>query len=173
MERALRGRRRVRARLLTNADAPRLFALRLRGLKEHPLDFGADHDEEAAWTVAEWAARMMTSLSFGVEDVHGALIAMATLRIPDRVKLKHNGWINAMYVAAEAQGSGAGDAIMDAIEAEARANGVTLLKLYARENNQRAVSFYRRRGFETYGVEPDATVIDGVGYGALEMAKRL
>lgn len=163
----------MRARLLTHADAPPLRALRLRGLREHPQDFGADHDEEAAWTLEEWIARMMTALAFGVEDDAGALVAMATLRIPDRVKLRHNGWINAMYVAAEAQGSGAGDLIMDAIEAEARARGVTLLKLYARENNARACAFYRRRGFDAYGVEPDATVVDGVGYGALEMAKRL
>jgi GNAT superfamily N-acetyltransferase len=162
----------LNARLLTHSDAAALRALRLRGLLEHPLDFGADHDEEAAWSVTEWARRMMGTLWFGVER-GGALIACASLRIPERVKLRHNGWINAMYVAAEAQGSGAGDAIMDAIEAEARARGVTLLKLYARENNSRACAFYRRRGFEAYGVEPDATVVGGVGYGALEMAKRL
>lgn len=163
----------MQAHILTHRDAPAMRAFRLRGLREHPLDFGADHDEEAAWTLEEWTARMMTSLAFGVENDQGVLIAIATLRIPDRVKLKHNGWINAMYVAAEARGSGAGDLILDAIEAEARARGVTILKLNARESNVRATSFYRRHGFETFGVEPDALIIDGVPHAALEMAKRL
>ena len=160
------------ARRLTADDAPSLYALRLRALRDHPLDFGAAYEEEAAWGAKAWAARMMSTHWFGVE-AGGALIACASLRIPDRIRLKHNGWINAMFVAREAQGAGAAHALMEEIEAFARRAGVSILKLNVRAGNSRAEAFYLRRGFEPFGLEPDSMIVDGVGHASVEMAKRL
>lgn len=160
------------ARLLTPADAVAVRALRLRGLQEHPLEFGADYHDELAWPIERWRERLKEVSWFGVER-DGALIACAFVRFMTGRKLRHNGWINAMYVAAEAQGAGAGDALMDAIESAARACGATHLKLYAREGNARAVAFYRRRGFVPYGIEPDSHIVAGVSYHSLEMCRIL
>lgn len=175
MERALRGgSRRVNvARRLVAADAEALRALRLCGLKEHPLEFGADYDEEAAWPLERWRAQLADAFWFGVE-ADGELTACLYMRQPSGRKLRHNGWINAMYVAPHARGAGgAADALMEAAEAEAITRGVTRLKLYVRDGNARAIAFYRRRGFAPYGVEPDSHIVDGVGYHSLEMCKIL
>jgi ribosomal protein S18 acetylase RimI-like enzyme len=78
-----------------------------------------------------------------------------------------------MYVAPEARGSGAADALLDALEADARVTGVTVCKLVCREDNAPARRLYERRGYEAYGREPDSIVVAGRGYVGLEMAKRL
>lgn len=160
------------ARALTETDAEAVRALRLRGLQDHPLEFGADFYDEAAWPIERWRERLKEVSWVGVER-EGALVACAFVRFMTGRKLRHNGWINAMYVAVEAQGAGAGDALMDAIESAARKHGATHLKLYVREGNTRAVAFYRRRGFVPYGIEPDSHIVAGVSYHSLEMCKIL
>lgn len=160
------------ARLLTEADIDAVATLRLRGLEKYPLEFGADYNDELAWPIERWRQRLNEASWFGVER-DGALVACASVRFMTGRKLRHNGWINAMYVAAEAQGSGAGDALMDAIEGAARERGASHLKLYVRDGNARAVAFYRRRGFVPYGIEPDSHVVEGLRYHSLEMCKIL
>jgi GNAT superfamily N-acetyltransferase len=159
-------------RRLLPEDADLLRPLRLRSLREHPLDFGAHHDDEGAWPLEKWAASLRDVAWFGAFQ-HNALIGCAILRVPDGLKLRHNGWVHAMYVAPEAQGAGASDAIMDAIETYARERAVRILKLYVREGNFRAERFYHRRGFVQYGREPDSHVVEGLVYHSLELAKRL
>lgn len=160
------------ARLLGPADVEALRALRLRGLQEHPLEFGADYNDELVWPMERWRERLKEVSWFGVER-DGALIACGFVRFMTGRKLRHNGWINAMYVVAEAHGSAAGDALMDAIEDAARQHGATHLKLYVRDGNARAVAFYRRRGFVPYGIEPDSHIAAGVSYHSLEMCRIL
>jgi GNAT superfamily N-acetyltransferase len=162
----------VIVRRLKADDWEALRALRLRGLAEHPLEFGAGVEDETPWLEARWRQGLSDLRWFGVAR-DDALIACALLRVPEGRKLRHNGWINAMYCAAEAQGSAAGDALMAAIEAEARMLGVGVLKLYAREGNARAVRFYERHGFVVYGREPASHVVAGVAYNSVEMARPL
>ena len=160
------------ARRLTIADAPVVRALRLRGLKEHPHDFAADHDDEAPHPPVFWEERLRDQLWIGVEQ-DGALIACASLRVGAGRKLRHNAWVYAMYVVPEAQGTGAADVLMEALETEARAAGATRLKLAVREGNARAEGFYRRRGFIAYGREPDSHVVAGIAHASLDLCKIL
>jgi ribosomal protein S18 acetylase RimI-like enzyme len=162
----------TRARALTEKDLDEVKRLRLRALQEHPLEFGADYDDEAAMADERWRERMAEPGWFGVEE-NGVLVACVYVRFPIGRKLCHNGWINAMYVAREAQGKGAADALMDAVESSARERGVTHLKLYARQGNSRAEAFYRRRGFVPYGIEPASHLVDGLAYHSLEFCKIL
>src|SRR5262249_11943688 len=90
------GQAMMRARLLTGADFDALRLLRLRGLREHPIDFGADHDDEAAFSKERWRERLLEVGWFGVEE-DSVLVACAFLRQPEGKKLRHNGWLNAMY----------------------------------------------------------------------------
>jgi ribosomal protein S18 acetylase RimI-like enzyme len=159
-------------RRLYPVDAEAFRTLRLRGLAEHPLDFGADLGDESAWTLLQWRERLRTQRWYALER-EGSLIGCGSLRIPEGRKVRHNGWVHAMYVAPEARGAGAADAVLDCIEREARAAGVTRLKLNVHEGNARAIAFYRRRGFEPYGREPDSHVVDGAGYASLELSKLL
>lgn len=162
----------IAVRRLWPDDWREVRALRLRGLAEHPEEFGADVGDEALWPEARWRQSLTDMRWFGVD--HGdMLVACALLRVPEGRKLRHNGWINAMYCAAEAQGSDAADALMSAIEAEARILGVGVLKLYVRDGNERALHFYRRHGFVVYGREPASHIVAGTPHASLEMAKAL
>lgn len=162
----------IGVRRLTPEDWGVLSALRLRGLAEHPLEFGADLDDEKAWPEARWRQSLSEMRWFGATR-EGALIACALLRVPEGRKLRHNGWINAMYCAVEAQGVGASEALMAAIEADARAVGVGILKLNVRDGNERARRFYERAGFSPYGREPASHRVEGAAYASIEMAKPL
>jgi GNAT superfamily N-acetyltransferase len=162
----------VRARRLTLADAPEARALRLRGLQDHPRDFGAAYQDEAAQSPEQFAQNFQAVEWFGV-DRNDTLVACAILRIPTMAKLKHNGWVHGMYVAPEARGSAAGRLLIDAIEARAREAGLAILKLLATADNARAVRFYEKCGFVHYGREPASHQVDGVMYDSVEMAKRL
>lgn len=162
----------MEARRLTLTDAAIARALRLQGLKDHPADFGADFASEAALSEEAFRANFQTVEWFGVFD-GGALVGCAVLRIPTMVKLQHNGWIHGMYVAPQARGTDAGQALVAAIEARAREAGLTILKLLATVSNARARRFYEKCGFVLYGVEPDSHRVDGVSYDSVEMAKRL
>jgi ribosomal protein S18 acetylase RimI-like enzyme len=159
-------------RRLYPADAEAFRVLRLRGLDDHPLDFGADARDESAWTLLQWRERLRAQRWYALER-EGSLIGCGSLRIPEGRKVRHNGWVHAMYVAPEARGAGAADAVLDCIEREARAASVTRLKLNVHEGNARAIAFYRRRGFESYGREPDSHVVDGAGYASLELCNVL
>jgi GNAT superfamily N-acetyltransferase len=162
----------MNVRRLSPDDWYELAAVRLRGLEDHPLEFGADVEDEKAWPEARWRQSLIDMRWFAVEQ-DGALVGCALLRIPEGRKLRHNGWINAMYVAIEAQGSGAAAALISAIEAEARATSVSILKLYVRAGNERGRRFYERAGFSAYGCEPASHVVGGTAYDSFEMAKRI
>jgi GNAT superfamily N-acetyltransferase len=162
----------MRVRALTPDDAQPLSALRLRALKDHPRDFGAAYEEEAPWPIEKWRQSLAETRWFGVER-EGVLCGCAILRIPTLVKLAHNGWIHAMYIAPEARGAGAGEALIAAIEAFARVQGVLVLKLLATQGNDAAVRLYAKCGFQLYGVEPASHKVDGVLYDSIEMIKRI
>jgi GNAT superfamily N-acetyltransferase len=162
----------MEVRRLSVSDLHALRALRLRALKEHPRDFGAAYEDEVGWPEARWRTSLAETIWFGAEQ-GAALVARAVLRIPGLVKLRHNGWVHAMYVAPEARGSEAGRVLIDAIETAARSEGVAILKLLASEGNDAARRFYEKCGFVQYGLEPDSHRVDGKSYNSVEMLKRL
>ena len=59
-----------------------------------------------------------------------------------------SGEIKRMYVIPTARGTGAADAVIDALEAFARTQRWTHLRLETGDRQPDAVSFYRRRGYE-------------------------
>lgn len=65
----------------------------------------------------------------------------------------HQGQVRFMAVAPQAAGTGLGRQIMDALETQARAAGLTELVLHSRES---AVGFYKRMGYAV--VEPSHTL---------------
>ncbi|WP_172300216.1 GNAT family N-acetyltransferase [Pseudoruegeria sp. HB172150] len=61
------------------------------------------------------------------------------------------GEIKSMFVAPEARGTGAADALMQALEAEARANTLPLLRLETGDSLHAAHRLYARHGFTECG----------------------
>jgi GNAT superfamily N-acetyltransferase len=60
-------------------------------------------------------------------------------------------WLEALYVAPSAWGSGVADRLHDAAVAELRARGVERARLWVLEENHRARRFYERHGWTPDG----------------------
>jgi ribosomal protein S18 acetylase RimI-like enzyme len=56
-------------------------------------------------------------------------------------------WIQSLYIAPEHRGTGLLDRLIEHVTNEARNAGALDLRLYAYENNERALRAYRRLGF--------------------------
>ncbi len=143
-----------RVRRLTPEDITAFSRLRLEALGRFPDAFGADERDErsqAARLHAAWLAEDHVAGVFHGEELVGtATFAAATLK-----KMRHKGYVYAMYVADAAQGTGAADALMVYLLEKAAAEVETLL-LTVVASNSRARAFYEKHGFEAYGTEPDA-----------------
>ena len=96
---------------------------------------GATSDEE------KWRARQSDRTTF-VDEHDGTIRGFA--------ELGDNGHIGAVYVDADCQGEGIGSALLDEMEKEAGARGVTCLST---EASITAQPFFAKRGFETVAAQ--------------------
>jgi ribosomal protein S18 acetylase RimI-like enzyme len=146
----------VEIRTIEERDWPLSRALRLRALAEDPDAFGSTLREESAFDDAIWITRVKVSAE-GVATtavlaiVDGVALGMAVgVRKPDMVEL------NALWVAPEARGHGAGRALVEAVCAWARARGVPWVELEVALTSHAAQALYRQLGFEPTA-KPEAT----------------
>jgi len=141
----------VAVRRLFPSDAEASREIRLEGLDRCPECFAASHDEEAAQDDAffqDWLARHAV---FGGER-DGALLGIVTFRAQPIAKMNHKGHLSAMYVRDAARGSGLARDLVEAALAHAR-DRFEAVNLTVVTENRRAVRFYEKCGFATYGVE--------------------
>ncbi len=84
------------------------------------------------------------------EEHRGGLVGMIALgAAEDHAELED------FFVAPEAQGEGIGRALMDAVQAECRARGLTRIEVDADPN---AEAIYARLGFRTVGRSPSGSI---------------
>jgi ribosomal protein S18 acetylase RimI-like enzyme len=158
-------------RQLLPEDAEALRILRLEALELHPEAFGSSHAEEstrsadafAAWTTGGYIAGGF---------VDGRLDAMAGLSIPRTTKQMHKGTLWGVYVRESRRGSGLAEAVMDAVLDHAGTR-VEQVHLSVAATNDRAINLYRRLGFEPYGTERRALLVNGIYIDELLMVKFL
>lgn len=146
-------------RLAAAADAGDLAAFAARVFRE---TFAADNTEEdmarflaGTFTPERQAAELADpDVTTMLALLDGQLAGFAQVRTgeqleeidaPDPVEL----W--RIYVDRAWHGRGVAQALMDAVEAEARRRGARSLWLGVWERNDRAQAFYRKFGFETVG----------------------
>ena len=131
-------------------------------------------------TLAEHEARDQAILAHGLatrlvlggfED--GRLMGTASLRAEHRAACAHRAWLQAVFVRPVRQGSGLGDRLMAAAEAQARGAGVLQMELYVAAENARALRFYERHGFRVAGRLPRAVYRGGVFEDDLHMVRPL
>jgi ribosomal protein S18 acetylase RimI-like enzyme len=157
-------------RLLTD-DAAVYRAVRLEGLEHEPAAFGSTYEQEKDRPLEDTAGKMEADVTFGVFDAAG-LCGIATWRAETLLKTQHRGHVNGVYVMPRARGSGAGQAMMEALIASAR-DKVLQLHLVVTQRNERARRFYERLGFVIYGSDPRGLRVDGEFYDDYLMVLRL
>ncbi len=154
-------------RALTEDDARDFRRLRLRALREHPDAFGSSYEAERAQPLEAVAGRMRRTAASPDDFTLGAyregeLMGMVGFFREQREKMRHKGTIWGMFVPSEEQGKGIGRALLtEAIERARLIPGLEQVGLAVVTPNRRARGLYASLGFETYGVEPNALVVDG------------
>jgi ribosomal protein S18 acetylase RimI-like enzyme len=150
-------------RRLGPADATLYRSLRLRALREHPDAFTSSYEEDSAQPLEASAARLGAHAFWGAYD--GAeLRGFVGLERERRAKNRHKASVVGMYVAPEAAAQGVGRALLEALVAHARKEGLQHLVLTVTEGNEHAQRLYEGAGFRSFGVEPDAIRVDGRAY---------
>jgi ribosomal protein S18 acetylase RimI-like enzyme len=149
-------------RALTEADAVRWRALRLRMLHEPPDAFGTSYEEALAQPFETFAQRLCEAHAAPDRCILGAfegeqLLGSVGLRRETGEKDQHKAMIWGMYTAPAARGRGIGKALLGEAIARARAMpGLEQLTLAVTAHNTAARSLYASLGFETYGLERHA-----------------
>lgn len=131
------------------ADWERSRTIRLRALRDAPLAYASTYEREAAFEPEQWKERISDSAQFLAEDAAGEVIGTAT-GFPDP---EEPGTVNlvAMFVALEARRSGVGEQLVQAVVAQARADGASRVRLHVVETNDGAARLYARCGFVRTG----------------------
>jgi ribosomal protein S18 acetylase RimI-like enzyme len=152
-------------RRLTLADAPAYRALRLRSFREHPEAFTTSYEELERQGLADTEKRMAApNLQLWGAFIDGELCGYVGLDRETRTKSRHKATLVGMYVKPEAAGHGAGRGLIEALLAQARADGLELIVLTVTEGNAKAQGLYERCGFRSFGMEPHAIKVDGRPY---------
>jgi len=140
-------------------------------LRLHPTAFGSAYEEEADWPLARFEAWLKEQTVLG-GFVDGELAGLVALRPFATRKFRHKAVLWCMYVRNEARGSGLGAALVEAILAEAGAQGLEQVLLTVSAGNP-AQQLYERAGFEVYGREPKALRHAGRDYDEVQMVRFL
>jgi ribosomal protein S18 acetylase RimI-like enzyme len=148
-------------RVLTEADASKLYELRLRALQESPEAFGSTYAETVLRGVESYRQRLLQPLTenftLGAYSSSDTLVGMVAFFRETGEKDRHKGYIVSMYVEPESRGQGMGRALVGEAIAHARqVPDVVQLQLAVVTSNDAARHLYLSLGFVVYGLEPRA-----------------
>lgn len=166
----------VLLRELTPDDADEYRPLRLEALQDTPSAFASSFEEESVRDPAATRERLRAgpeNATFGA-FLEGRLVGTSSLfRLPRR-KERHKAYLVGMYVAPAARRTGVGRALVAAVLDRARSMpGLRQVLLGVEAGNAPARALYEGFGFEAFGYERDALIVDGVAYDEVHMVLRL
>ena len=157
-------------RRLGTSDVPVYQALFLEALRSAPSAFAADFEQESIRSLGEVGERLQREATYG-GFVEGSLQGIVTFQQQMSPKRRHVGMVWNMHVAEEQRGTGLSAAIFQHV-LDIASREVDQVDLYVAVENKRAWKFYKRFGFESYGVMPRALRVDGTDYDALMMTRK-
>jgi ribosomal protein S18 acetylase RimI-like enzyme len=152
----------MEVRRLVPDDAQAYRALRLRAFRDHPEAFTTSYEELQQQPLSESEQRLRAQhMKWWGAFVDGRLCGYVGLERETRTKNRHKATLLGMYVEPEAAGRGIGRALVDALLAQARIDGLESIVLTVTETNSAAVKLYERCGFRSFGIEPHAIKVGG------------
>ncbi|MFH9347810.1 GNAT family N-acetyltransferase [Kitasatospora sp. NPDC017646] len=166
-------------RRLGVADAEPYRAFRLAALRGTPSAFTSGYAEERAKPITDTIRRLAEAehgpgVLLGAFGDDGALVGTAGLRVKQRSQERHKATLYGMAVAGPAGGRGIGGALVDrALAVAADDARLRQVLLTVSEGNEPALRLYTSRGFEVWGREPRAVLVDGRAVAKLHMVRLL
>lgn len=145
-------------RILGEEDVESYRALRLRALREEPLAFSDDFDDERDRPLEHFRAAMGDSgehFTVGAFDERSTLAGIATFRRDPRRKARHKSYVHTMYVAREARRHGVGARLLEFIIDDARRLGVEQIHLWVLDPTRSAA----RRLYQSVGFAPQGALV--------------
>ncbi|HMG63921.1 MAG TPA: GNAT family N-acetyltransferase [Streptosporangiaceae bacterium] len=169
----------VTIRALSVADAGEYRAFRLRALQRAPAAFTSSFAEENAKPLSATIQRLGVAgrphdTVIGAYDEARNLVGIAGLAVSPRRQERHKATLFGMAVAPSATGQGIGKALVRRVlDLAVNIGGLVQVGLTVSEGNQPAERLYRSCGFEVWGREPRAVIVDGHPVAKLHMVRML
>jgi GNAT superfamily N-acetyltransferase len=116
-------------------------------LKDAPYAFGSTYEREVATSEGSWRERLAMRAQF-LAVLDGQVAGTAGGYVSDEGVAE----LISMWVAPDARGKGAGDALVDAVLAWAREANKPTIRLWVANGNDSAENLYARHGFKPTGV---------------------
>lgn len=160
-------------RTLTPDDLDAFIEIRMMGLKTHPEAFGAAFEEgiDREKTLSNFHAKNDEDFILGYFSDQVLVGLVGFIRM-SRIKKRHKGFIWGMYVRPAYQGKGIGRALMEfCIQKASLIDGLQTINISVTAGMESAESLYQSLGFQTYAIEKDAMLINGVGYDEIYMSR--
>ncbi len=167
-------------RTVAPTEVEDLRELRLRSLREEPTAFLLTEEEERASRSLEdyerQAERWGGDEGIGVVGawLGDELVGLCGWYRQERSKVRHRVEVWGLYVTPEARGRGASRKLLEEVlRRVVRVPGVTHVQLGVSAGNAPARRLYEKLGFEAWGTEPAAMVVDGRPVDLVSMARRV
>jgi ribosomal protein S18 acetylase RimI-like enzyme len=161
-------------RRLVSSDALAFQAIRLAALRECPSAFSASYEEECGTPLATIEERLAPDsgcIKFGAFD-EDELIGIAAIGRESARKLQHKAFIRGVYIAANHRCKGVGRQLLEQTLAFAESMpGVRQVTLAVTAGNAAAVALYESMGFNLFGYEPGALLVDGVLHDEIQLVR--
>jgi RimJ/RimL family protein N-acetyltransferase len=152
-------------RILTPEDAIPFNRLRRERLEQAPKAFAesiAEHEALPLSTVAARLSRSDDNFVVGAFSPERELAGMAGFARETRLKARHKAIIWGVYVRPRWRGQGVGRAVLAELLNRARSfPGLEQIRLTVATSQEAAKQLYQSLGFEVFGHERHALIVDG------------
>ncbi|MDN8592553.1 GNAT family N-acetyltransferase [Paenibacillus sp. 11B] len=160
-------------RNIRSDEAEQYWPLRLEALKNHPEAFGASFEMSIQLPMSEVQERIHNEADdyiLGAYTEEGTLAGTMGFKREHGLKLQHKGYIWGVYVSPPYRGRGLASRLLrEVLERGRELEGIEQINLSVVTTNESARRLYEQSGFETYGIERNALIVQEKGYDEAHM----
>jgi ribosomal protein S18 acetylase RimI-like enzyme len=158
-------------RHLGRGDVDAFRCIRLEALRAAPASYASRAEDWEQLADEEWRRRLTDNPVF-VAFRDSEPVGIMGLMRQRSSKMAHRASIIMVYLRPSLRGSGIAKALLDALTDHARDSGIRQLELAVSVENETAIGFYRREGFDEIGRIPGGFLHEGREIDEIMMSRR-